>query len=133
MNLGASTNNSDLKNNYSNVTVVINGQHVDSGLQFVGLIMGDHSKCGINTMFNTGTVVGVCSNIFGTGFPSKFVPSFAWGATQESTVTYEIEKAINVAKRVLSRRQVEMIAEEEALFRKVFEMTTDERRKRGVL
>ena len=104
-NLGADTNTSNLKNNYANVEVLDFQSYtmIDTGSIFCGLIMGDHSKCGINTMFNTGTVVGVNSNIFGSGFPIKFIPSFAWGGAAGFT-TYKIEQAIEVAKRVFERR-----------------------------
>ncbi|HVN48130.1 MAG TPA: GlmU family protein [Bacteroidota bacterium] len=127
VNLGADTNNSDLKNNYGSVKVPVNGSPVDTGLQFVGVTIGDHSKSGINTMFNTGTVVGVCSNVFGSGFPVKSIPSFVWGSTSEIS-TYELEKAIAVAKQVMNRRNVKMNSEEETLFRIVFEMTIGERK-----
>jgi UDP-N-acetylglucosamine diphosphorylase/glucosamine-1-phosphate N-acetyltransferase len=126
VNLGADTNNSDLKNNYGSIKVTVNGKQIDTELQFVGVTIGDHSKSGINTMFNTGTVVGVCSNVFGAGFPSKYVPSFAWGGS-ENTVTYEVDKAIDVAKRVMTRRKVEMSNAEEKLFRTVFDLTSSER------
>jgi UDP-N-acetylglucosamine diphosphorylase/glucosamine-1-phosphate N-acetyltransferase len=82
VNLGADTNNSDLKNNYSTIKVAVNGKEINSGMQFLGLIMGDHSKTAINTMFNTGTVVGFSSNVFGAGFPSKEIPSFSWGGSE---------------------------------------------------
>lgn len=131
VNLGADTNNSDLKNNYGSVRVYINGEEVDSGSTFVGLMMGDHSKSAINSMFNTGTVVGVSSNLFGAGFPPKYVPSFAWGGA-ESLVTYDLARSLDVARRVMERRRVTMSAEEEALFRKVFELTQEERRKAGM-
>ena len=87
-NLGADTNCSNLKNNYDTVKVWSEHENklVSTGLQFCGLMMGDHSKSGINTMFNTGTVVGVSSNIFGSSFPDKFVPSFSWGAAEETTI-----------------------------------------------
>lgn len=104
-NLGADTNNSNLKNNYSNVKVwsYVEKDYVDTGLQFCGLIMGDHSKSGINTMFNTGTVVGVSSNVYGSGFPPKFIPSFSWGGGEDSA-PYKLEQALEVAGRVLERR-----------------------------
>ena len=79
VNIGADTNNSDLKNNYESVKVIINDKEIDSGSMFMGLVMGDHSKTGINSMFNTGSVVGVSCNIFGEGFPPKYIPSFCWG------------------------------------------------------
>jgi hypothetical protein len=125
-NLGADTNNSDLKNNYGNVKVIIDGKEIDSGSQFVGLTMGDHSKSGINTMFNTGTVVGVSSNIFGGDFPPKLVPSFSWGGA-DRLETYAIEKALEVAKRVMARRKVVTTEADEKLLRHVFEMTAKER------
>ncbi|MFA5097361.1 MAG: GlmU family protein [Candidatus Margulisiibacteriota bacterium] len=127
VNLGADTNNSDLKNNYSSVKVQINGQQIDSGNLFVGLFMGDHSKSGINTMFNTGTVVGVSSNIFGPGFPSKSIPSFAWGGAS-GFVEYGIDKAIETARAVMKRRKVEMTSKYEEQFRKLLAETTHERK-----
>ncbi len=132
VNIGADTNNSDLKNDYGNVKVYIDGELVDSGSMFVGLIMGDHSKSGINLMFNTGTVVGVSCNIYGSGLPPKFVPSFSWGGAQDGFVTYRIDKAIEVAKRVMARRNVQLTEIDEKLFRKIFELTEEERMKAGV-
>jgi UDP-N-acetylglucosamine diphosphorylase / glucose-1-phosphate thymidylyltransferase / UDP-N-acetylgalactosamine diphosphorylase / glucosamine-1-phosphate N-acetyltransferase / galactosamine-1-phosphate N-acetyltransferase len=126
VNLGADTNNSDLKNNYGSVRVYINGKEVDSGSMFVGLTMGDHSKSGINTMFNTGTVVGVSSNVFGAGFPPKYVPSFSWGGA-EGMVTYDIDKGLEVAKRVMERRKMQLSQAEEKVLREVFAMTKQER------
>ena len=104
-NLGADTNNSNLKNNYSEVRVwnYPASDYVPTGLQFCGLFMGDHSKCSINTMFNTGTVVGVFSNIFGAGFPPKHLPSFSWGSDGKGEV-FLVTKAIELAERVMSRR-----------------------------
>jgi UDP-N-acetylglucosamine diphosphorylase/glucosamine-1-phosphate N-acetyltransferase len=102
VNLGADTNNSDLKNNYGSVKLVIDGETVDSGSMFMGLVMGDHSKSSINSMFNTGTVVGVSSNIFGGGFPPKSIPSFAWGGA-DGMATYVIDKALEVARRVMTK------------------------------
>lgn len=127
-NIGAATNNSDLNNNYGNVKVHINGELVDSGLMFVGLVMGDHSKCAINTMFNTGTVAGVSSTIFGVGFPQKYIPSFSFGGS-ESITANNIDKAVEVAKRVTSRRNVIFTATDEKVLRKIFEMTKEERLK----
>ncbi|MFP4047878.1 MAG: GlmU family protein, partial [Bacteroidales bacterium] len=105
-NLGADTNNSNLKNNYANVKLwsYPEERFINTGMQFCGLIMGDHSKCGINTMFNTGTVVGVNTNIFGEGFPRNFIPSFSWGGTKGFKV-YKIEKAFEVAEKVMQRRK----------------------------
>ena len=126
VNLGADTNNSDLKNNYGNVKVFINDKPVDSGSMFVGLTMGDHSKSSINTMFNTGTVVGVGCNVYGADFPPKYIPSFSWGGS-ESMTTYKLDKCMEVAKRVMARRDVEFTEADEKIFKTVFELTKDER------
>ena len=130
VNLGAGTNCSNLKNNYGNVRAYVNGSLVNSGSQFLGLIMGDHSKSAINTMFNTGTNAGFFSNIFGAGFPDIFIPSFSWGGSQQMT-TYEAGKAIDVAKIVMARRNKQMHTIEENLIKTIFELTKAERRKRG--
>jgi len=124
-NIGADTNNSNLKNNYAKVTIWNYQQEafISTGLTFCGLIMGDHSKCGINTMFNTGTVVGVSANIFGTGFPSTFIPSFSWGGPQGFT-TYKADRAFAVAEDVMTRREVDYDDTEKALLESVFEMTS---------
>lgn len=124
-NLGADSNNSNLKNNYSKIKVWNYKEEtfINSGLQFCGLIMGDHSKCSINTMFNTGTVVGVSANIFGNGFPPKFVPSFAWGGSEGFT-TYRIEDALEVAQRVYERRHVDFNITEQDILRNLFDYTT---------
>ena len=133
INLGADTNNSDLKNNYSTVKVYLNGQLVDTGSLFVGLFMGDHSKSGINTMFNTGTVVGVMSNVFGGDYPPKFIPSFAWGGSQ-GLVEHDLERALDTARRVMGRRDRELTPAQEKVLRKVFELTKPEReRMKGCL
>lgn len=123
-NLGADTNNSNLKNNYENVRLwsYPDQTFVDTGLQFCGLIMGDHSKCGINTMFNTGTVVGVSSNIFGSGFQRNFIPSFAWGGTKGFN-DFPLRKALDVAGRVYKRRQLDFDEKEEFILRSVKELT----------
>lgn len=120
-NLGADTNNSNLKNNYSNVKMWSYAQNdfVDTGLQFCGLIMGDHSKAAINTMFNTGTVVGVNANVFGDGFPAKFIPSYSWG--NKELTEYNFEKSIEVAKVVCDRRNIALGIHEEAILKHVFE------------
>ena len=122
-NLGADTNNSNLKNNYSKVKMWNYPQQnfVDTGLQFCGLIMGDHSKCGIATMFNTGTVVGVNSNIFGGDFQPKFFPSFKWG--NQEFVDYRFDKALEVAKAVMKRRNVEFDKKEQKLFEEIYKLT----------
>ncbi len=120
VNLGADTNNSDLKNNYGNVKVYINGEMVDTGSMFVGLTMGDHSKSGINTMFNTGTVVGAMCNVFGADFPPKYIPSFSWGGGG-GLVPYELEKALKTAGAVMARRKKELTPAYEKIFRYLFE------------
>ncbi len=123
-NIGADSNNSNLKNNYAEVKLwnYVDERFTKTGLQFCGLIMGDHSKCGINTMFNTGTVVGVFANIFGSGFPRNFIPSFAWGGHSGFT-TYKTEKAFEVAERVMIRRDVELGPQDKALLKHVFNQT----------
>ena len=123
-NLGADTNNSNLKNNYAEVRLwsYETEGFARTGLQFCGLMMGDHSKCGINTMFNTGTVVGVCANIFGSGFPRNFVPSFSWGGNSGFS-TYLTKKAFEVAKVVMSRRDIDFTGEDTAILEHVFEST----------
>ena len=120
-NLGADSNNSNLKNNYSNVKVwsFTKNNFVDTGLQFCGLFMGDHTKASINTMFNTGTVIGVCSNIFGDSFPPKYVPSFSWGGAHGFD-TFDLEKAKEMALRVMSRREISFNKEDEAIFDYLF-------------
>lgn len=127
-NLGADTNNSNLKNNYEEVKLwdYECGRFQPTGLQFCGLIMGDHSKCGINTMFNTGTVVGVSANIFGSGFPRNFIPSFSWGGASGMTL-YRLDKASEVAQRVFARRKMEFDEVERAIFSHIFEETASNR------
>lgn len=127
-NLGADTNTSNLKNNYSNVRVhnISQKKAINTGSQFCGLIMGDHSKCGINTMFNTGTVVGVSANIYGGEFPPKYIPSFAWGGAN-GFVEFKLEKALEVAARVMVRRKKELDDIEKGILNTIFENTKDER------
>lgn len=123
-NLGADTNTSNLKNNYAEVRLwdYTTEGFARTGLQFCGLIMGDHSKCGINTMFNTGTVVGVSANIFGSGYPRNFIPSFTWGGASGFT-TYLTRKAYEAAKAMMNRRGVEFDSVEEGILNHVFEVT----------
>ena len=130
VNLGAGTTNSDLKNNYGNIKVFINNKLIDSGRQFVGLTMGDHSKAAINTSFNTGTVVGVSCNVFGGSFPPKYHPSFCWGGC-EALTTFDIDRSIEVAERVMQRRNVVLTEIDKELFRTVFSLTEPERRTLG--
>lgn len=126
VNLGADTNNSDLKNNYSNVKVDLNGRKIDTGSMFVGLAMGDHSKSGINAMFNTGTAVGISCNIYGAGLPPKHVPSFSWGSS-EGFVEYDIEKALATARTVMERRKIELTENMENLLRYIFKNSKQSR------
>jgi len=128
-NLGADTNNSNLKNNYAEVRLWDYNTEgfAKTGLQFCGLMMGDHSKCGINTMFNTGTVVGVSANIFGSGFPRNFVPSFSWGGSSGFT-TYLTKKAFEVAEVVMKRRKIEFTNQDKAILEHIFEETKQYRR-----
>ncbi len=128
-NLGADTNNSNLKNNYAEVRLwdYDTEGFAKTGLQFCGLMMGDHSKCGINTMFNTGTVVGVSANIFGSGFPRNFIPSFSWGGSAGMT-TYKTNKAFEVAEVVMSRRTIEFTEEDAKILEHVFEESKQWRR-----
>ncbi len=123
-NLGADTNNSNLKNNYDEVRVWSYGEQrfAKTGLTFCGLIMGDHSKSGINTMFNTGTVVGVSTNVFGAGFPRTFVPSFNWGGAAGFT-EYNLDKALATADRVMQRRGKSLDETEKDILSSVFELT----------
>ena len=111
-NLGADTNNSNLKNNYQSVDLYNypEAKYLDTGLQFCGLVMGDHSKSAINTMFNTGTVVGVSANIYGADFPSKFIPSYSWGGRKP--LEYKFDKAMDTAKRVMERRNISLTEED---------------------
>jgi len=127
-NLGADSNCSNLKNNYDIVKIWDESQmrSVSTGLQFCGLLMGDHSKCGINTMFNTGTVVGVSCNLYGAGFPKVYVPSFSWGESSK-LVVYTIEKAIETANRMMERRHTQLSEAEKDVLRHVFESTRKNR------
>ncbi|PKQ65812.1 glucose-1-phosphate thymidylyltransferase [Labilibaculum filiforme] len=128
-NIGADTNNSNLKNNYSEVKLwSYTSEHFEkTGLQFCGTIMGDHSKCGINTMLNTGTVIGVSANVFGAGFPRNFIPSFAIGGNH-GFKEYRLKAAFEVADLVMQRRGLEFNETEKNILQNVFEMTTEYRK-----
>lgn len=128
-NLGADTNTSNLKNNYAEVKIwdYTTESFARTGLQFCGLMMGDHSKCGINTMFNTGTVIGVSANIFGSGYPRNFIPSFSWGGASGFT-TYQTNRAFDVAQKVMSRRQIEFCDVDKSIMDHIFEITRKFRR-----
>jgi UDP-N-acetylglucosamine diphosphorylase/glucosamine-1-phosphate N-acetyltransferase len=125
-NIGADTNTSNLKNTYENIRLwnYADQTFVETGLQFCGLIMGDHSKCGINTMFNTGTVVGINSNVFGAGYQRNFIPSFSWGGPS-GMKQYHIDQAVAVAKKVFQRRGIEFNQTEEDILRDIFNLTKE--------
>ena len=123
-NLGADTNNSNLKNNYAEVKLwnYDTGRFAKTGLQFCGLMMGDHSKCGINSMFNTGTVIGVSTNLFGSGFFRNFVPSFSWGGASGFT-EYKTNKVFEVAEIVMKRKDIIFDDKEQKILEHIFEET----------
>jgi UDP-N-acetylglucosamine diphosphorylase/glucosamine-1-phosphate N-acetyltransferase len=127
-NLGADTNTSNLKNNYAPVKVWSHAakRFVDTGQTFCGLLMGDHAKAGINTMFNTGTVVGVGANVFGAGFPRTFIPSFSWGGAA-GFETFKLNKFAEVAERVMGRRRLDYDEVEQAIIAEVFKQTEGDR------
>ena len=127
-NIGADSNTSNLKNNYAEVKLwnYQEERFTNTGLQFCGLMMGDHSKCGINTMFNTGTVIGVSANIFGSGFPRNFVSSFSWGGAAGFT-TYQVKKVFEVAKVVMKRRGIELTETDKKILLHVFDETSKNR------
>ena len=128
-NLGADTNNSNLKNNYDAVKAwsYVTKRFSPTGEQFCGLVMGDHSKSGINTMFNTGTVVGVSANIYGAGFPRNFIASFTWGGPQ-GTTNYRLDKALDTADRMMKRRGLEVDDIERSILEHVYQVTEEFRR-----
>jgi len=123
-NLGADTNNSNLKNNYAEVKLwsYETERFAKTGLQFCGLMMGDHSKCGINTMFNTGSVIGVSANIYGGNFPRNFIPSFSWGGSAGFT-TYKMDKVNEVATVVMKRKHIVYDEQEKKILNHVFDVT----------
>lgn len=128
-NIGADSNNSNLKNNYAEVKLwdYETSRFRKTGLQFCGLIMADHAKCGINTMFNTGTVAGVSANVFGPGFPRNFIPDFAWGGAH-GFETYTIQKMFETAEKVFERRNMSFDQQEKDILQHVFDSTQQHRR-----
>ena len=132
VNMGAGTTNSDLKNNYGNVKIHYGKDEIDSGSMFLGCAIADHTKTGIGALIPTGAVIGPASNIYGGGVTQKFIPSFSWGDAN-NLVKHDPEKAIKTARVVMSRREKEMSQEDIDLFRKVFELTEDERSISGVI
>jgi len=127
-NLAAGTNVSNLKNNYSSIKVhsYLNDQLEDTGKIFHGLIMGDYSRCGINAMFNTGSVVGVSCNIYDAAFPPKFIPSFAWGSAA-GFVEFRLEEAFDVAKKGMARRKVELNGNDISILKHIFQAEATQR------
>ncbi len=127
-NFGADSNTSNLKNNYEDVKIwnYPKGGFVNTGLMFCGLMMADHTKCGINTMFNTGTVTGVSANIFGDGFPRNFIPSYAWGGAAGFS-TYQFEKAMITAAKAMERRGISLTDIDREIYKEVFEQCASER------
>lgn len=132
VNLGAGVTNSDLKNNYGSIKIKYQEEETDSGRMFLGCAIADHTKVGIGALIITGAVIGAACNIFGGGLTHKFVPSFSWGNSHK-LVKYEPESAIKTAQLVMSRRDVEMEDSDADLFRKVFELTEEERSSSGVV
>jgi UDP-N-acetylglucosamine diphosphorylase/glucosamine-1-phosphate N-acetyltransferase len=124
-NLGADTNASNLKNTYDEVRLydIEKSTFVPTGQVFCGTIFGDHSKCGINVMFNTGTVVGISSNIYGAGYQRNFIPSFAWGGTNTGLKLYQLDKAIEVNERMMQRRGLVMSEEDKKILQHIFNQT----------
>ena len=122
-NIGAGTSNSNLRNDYGSVKMwdYIQSKFNDSGRQFLGLYMGDHSKCAINTSFNTGTTVGVNCNVFGPGFPRNYIPSFSWGGSQ-GVKKYDFDKAIEVAEKIMSRRHIKITNKYVEMLRRVYDI-----------
>jgi UDP-N-acetylglucosamine diphosphorylase/glucosamine-1-phosphate N-acetyltransferase len=123
-NIGAGSNTSNLKNNYTLIKVwnYVTGKSEETGLQFCGLFMGDYSRCGINTMFNTGTVVGISSNIYGSGFPGSFIPSFSWGGAA-GFETYRLGKAMETLKMGMSIRHFELNDTDKKIIDRIFALT----------
>ena len=120
VNLGAGTTTSNLKNNYSNISILINRSKINTSSIFLGSIIGDHTKTGISTMLNSGTVIGISCNLFGGGFHPKFIDSFSWAEADEKTKRYEIDKALNTAKISMTRRNLRMPSSYEKLFKSYF-------------
>ena len=114
-----------MKNSYDQIKVwdYHKDRFVDSRLQFCGIFMGDHSKCGINTMLNSGTVVGISVNLFGSGFCEKFIPSFTWGGADTHTTTYRLSKALEVAESVMNRRSQKLTKQDKYILTHIFRAT----------
>lgn len=130
VNLGADTVTSDLKNNYSLIRLKYKEREWSSNSKFIGSFIADHVKTGINTMLNSGTIIGVFSNVFGANYPPKFIPSFYWGGADGWEV-HNLKRALETAERMMARRKVTLTEEFKKLTCKVFELTEDERRNFG--
>jgi len=128
VNIGAGTNNSDLKNNYESVHVEVGGRYLDTGHRHIGCFIGDHTKTGINTMFNTGTVVGVACNLFGAGFPQRFVPSFHWGGA-ERLLPVPLSRTLETARAMMARREKVLSEAAEELMRRHYEFIVKKERR----
>lgn len=128
-NLGADTNNSNLRNDYGTISLYdpVTGRYESTGRQFVGLFMGDHSKTGINFMFNTGTVIGTFCNLYGVGLPPRFLPSFSWGTPSNGFAEYRLEKALRVAEAVMARRDTAFTEADRDMLTTLFEQTRPDR------
>jgi len=126
VNLGAGTNTSDLKNNYTPVKAFINGKYVNTGSLHLGSIIGDHSRAGINTMLNSGTIAGVSCNIFGAGFPPKWIPSFLWGGTDKFS-EYDFEKSLQTATVVMARRNIPLTDTYQSILQFIYNQTSQAR------
>jgi UDP-N-acetylglucosamine diphosphorylase/glucosamine-1-phosphate N-acetyltransferase len=133
-NIGADTNTSNMKNDYGNIKLwsYTENKLVDTGLQFCGLMMGDHSKAGINTMFNTGSVVGVSANIFGGDFPPKYVPSFSWGGAKGLEI-YLLDKALDVADKAMQRRGKRLVEADKKILEHIFQLTHRQNKRIGFI
>ncbi len=131
VNLGALTTNSDLKNNYGSVRFEVNGRSIDTGLTKAGCLLGDHVKTGIGTLINSGTVVGVGSNVFGGRMPPKFVPPFSWG-TGDDLEAYDVDRFLTTTARVMARRGVKLTSGMRHLFRRAFAETAPLRARQTV-
>ncbi|MGC8866303.1 MAG: putative sugar nucleotidyl transferase [Bacteroidales bacterium] len=129
-NIAAGTNVANLNNTYKPVKMwnYTQARFIDTGLQFCGLVMGDHSKTGINTAFNTGSVVGVSSNVFGYGYQRNFVASFMWGGPHTGYQGYDLDKALDTAAEMFNRRNLSFSEIEQGILKAIFDITKDNRR-----
>jgi UDP-N-acetylglucosamine diphosphorylase/glucosamine-1-phosphate N-acetyltransferase len=129
VNFGADTNNSDLKNNYTNIKVNLDGKEIETGRMFLGLLCGDHTKTGINSMFTTGTICGIGGILVREWFLPKAIPSFTWGGAKNSPI-YKINDAVKTAKTVMARRNKELLPEEETIMRDIWAVERERKSKK---